>query len=132
MSSFARATLPPIPRRSFAPEAQVATKAGSIFAWSLASLSFAGLVFPLGALYALSTVLDVRNAGGRWQTSLAALLLGGAMAFTHTGLVLDLVDDPRTVRAELALQVASARLASGALAMEWGERPTLSARIGLR
>jgi len=110
----------------------VPTRAGSIFAWSLASLTFAGFVFPLGALYALSTVLDVKNAGGRWQTSLAALLLGGVMAFTHTGLVLDLVDDPRMVRAELAVQVASARLASGRLAMEWGEQPTLSARIGLR
>jgi hypothetical protein len=132
MTTFARATLPPIPRRSVAPSAQVPTKVVSIFAWSLLSLTFSGLVFPLGALHALSIVLDVRNAGGRWQTGLAALLLGGTIAFTHTGLVLDIVDDPRMVRAELALQVSTARLASGRVAMEWGEKPTLSARIGLR
>ncbi len=132
MSTLARATLPPIPRRSVAPASQVPTKAASIFAWSLLSLTFAGLIFPLGALHALSIVLDVKNAGGRWLTSLAALVLGGAIAFTHTGLVLDIVDDPRMVRAELALKVSSAPIASGRVAMEWGEKPTLSARIGLR
>ena len=86
---------------------------------SFVSVSVGAAWVPLGALYALGTVLEARRSGRPWRAALAAVLVAAGLSFAHAGVLVTARLDPVELKvavgagdqahAELNLSVAFGR-----------------------
>lgn len=112
----------------------VASRFGVILVWSASAVVIGSLLVPLGALHALSHVLEVRREGGSWRTSFIALLLGAALVASGSGprLVFETTHDSST--AAVMLSVAHNEVARTQITLRLDNEWSLSAtaRMGGR
>lgn len=91
---------------------RVSGRSGRVLAWSALGVAFGPLLLPLGALHALSHVLEVRREAGPWHRPLIALAIGVALMLTGTGLLLRFDTTDTRSTAGIELRIADRTLAS--------------------
>ncbi len=105
-----------------------------VLGWSAFVVALGPIAVPLGALHALSHVLEVHREDGPWSLSVVALALGVALAVTGTGVKLGFGTAYDSSSVDLELRVVDRTVAKvgGVLNLDSGISLSWRGRLGAR